>query len=809
MKPLFVNALLAVGLTALVTPVEGQSFRPANDSRAVKGFGTAVAVGGGDIIVGWPRNTPFTPMMAPDVAGDVLVYRRGPDGVWGQVDRLTASDGTVDNRFGRALDIDGDRLVIGATIQDGDRGAAYIFERDRAGTWREATRLRLVDPTGVQNLGRSVGLAGDFALVSSAAINEGRGGVVVFRRDPSGRWSEHSRIAGSDLEGGDLFGLAMAVEGDLAVVGAPLKNDRIGAAYVFRYDAERDRWREEAKLEDDGVGSNGQFGAAVVVRGGAVYVGAPGFDGAAGSVFAFERDPAGGGWVQVGRLSPFDAEQGSQFGIALAASDRELWVGAPFAASGEGRVHVFRAAETGEWGAAFQVTAENLMRQDFFGFALAVGGDIAAVSVANDDFGEGSVAIFERSEGRWEEVTKVWTTVEGMEPIVGAPVDCAGGTAAVFSCDDVNLLSFLPVQALGGGRGVEVNDVWGWTDSETGREYALVGRYDGTAFVDVTDAASPVYVGDLPLHRGAAGNVWRDIKVYADHAFIVSDGAGPHGMQVFDLRQLRNVASPPVVFDETAHYDGIASAHNIVINEATGFAYAVGANGGGETCGGGLHMIDIREPQNPTFAGCFADTNTGIRRTGYSHDAMCVIYQGPDSEHRSKEICFGANETALSVADVSDKSNPVPLSSASYPNVAYAHQGWISEDHRYFYLDDEGDELNGSVDRTRTLIFDIQDLDDPIMVKEHFGTTSASDHNLYIRGNLMYQSNYVAGLRILDISDPENPVEVGYFDTVAGQDRPGFAGSWSNYPFFESGTVLVTSGAEGLFILKRRETLVP
>jgi choice-of-anchor B domain-containing protein len=304
--------------------------------------------------------------------------------------------------------------------------------------------------------------------------------------------------------------------------------------------------------------------------------------------------------------------------------------------------------------------------------------------------------------------------------------------------------------------------------------------------------------------------VWRDIKVYKDHAFIVSDGAGLHGMQVFDLRQLRSVRNAPVSFAATAHYDGIGSAHNIVINEETGFAYAVGVNAAGETCGGGLHMIDIKEPTNPTFVGCFQDTSTGFQRTGYTHDAMCVVYDGPDTEYRGREICFGGNETALSIADVTDKSNPIALSSASYPSVGYAHQGWISEDHEYFYLDDEGDELQGTTNgRTRTLVFDIKDLDDPVLATEFFGTTAASDHNLYIKGNLMYQSNYVAGLRVIDISDPENPKEVGYFDTARGENVAGFAGTWSNYPFFASGTVVVTSGREGLFLVRKKQTLVP
>jgi len=148
---------------------------------------------------------------------------------------------------------------------------------------------------------------------------------------------------------------------------------------------------------------------------------------------------------------------------------------------------------------------------------------------------------------------------------------------------------------------------------------------------------------------------------------------------------------------------------------------------------------------------------------------------------------------------------------ASYPNVAYAHQGWLTEDHRYFYLDDEGDELAGTAPKTRTLVFDLSDLDDPVVSKEFFGTTPATDHNLYVRGRYMYQSNYVSGLRVIDVNDPVNPVEVGFFDTVPyGENAPGFAGSWSNFPYFKSGVVAATSMREGLFMIRYRpQALVP
>ena len=385
-------------------------------------------------------------------------------------------------------------------------------------------------------------------------------------------------------------------------------------------------------------------------------------------------------------------------------------------------------------------------------------------------------------------------------------VDCTDGRASHFGCGNVDLLSFVPISDLGGAPGARLNDVWGWTDEETGKEYALVGRSNGTSFVDITDPALPVTLGDLPLNDGANPSTWRDIKVYNEHAFIVADGAGPHGMQVFDLRQLRDVGDPPAAFEALTTYTGVGSAHNIVINEDTGYAFIVGAGGSGESCGGGLHMVNIHDPANPVFEGCFADEETGRRGTGYSHDAQCVIYHGPDTDHSGKEICFNSNETALSIADVTDKANPVALSNASYPNVAYAHQGWLTDDHAFFYMNDELDELGGEIEGTRTLMWDVADLDDPQYVGAYFSGNPSSDHNLYIKGNLMYQSNYASGLRIVDISDLHNPVEVGFFDTISViPDAPGFSGSWSNYPYFESGTVIVTSGSEGLFLVKKRE----
>ena len=381
--------------------------------------------------------------------------------------------------------------------------------------------------------------------------------------------------------------------------------------------------------------------------------------------------------------------------------------------------------------------------------------------------------------------------------ILGGLQSCMNGFAGEYPCLDIDLLAFLDIQEVVDGLPLFVtatNDIWGWTDPETGVEYALLGMTSGTAFIDLSDPENPTTIAFLTSETGSS--VWRDIKVYRDHAFIVADAAANHGMQVFDLTQLRSISEPPVIVQETSLYTAIASAHNVAINEESGYAYIVGGNAGGQTCGGGLHMVNIQTPTEPEFEGCFLDNVNS-----YSHDVQCVIYQGPDVDYQGREICFGSNEVILSIADVTDKANPVKLSSIGYPNTAYAHQGWLSEDHRYFFMDDESDEGAGLVSTTRTLIWDVQDLEDPVLATEYFSSSTAADHNQYVRGNYLYQSNYESGLRILDISSPLEPEEVAFFDVMPNNEGPGFNGSWSNYPYFESGIVVVTSIDEGFFVL--------
>ena len=240
---------------------------------------------------------------------------------------------------------------------------------------------------------------------------------------------------------------------------------------------------------------------------------------------------------------------------------------------------------------------------------------------------------------------------------------CENGFAGSYPCSNYDLIGHIDLTTLGGNSG---NDCWGWTDPSSGKEYALMGLNSGTSFIDISDLEFPRIVGFLPTHT--TNSSWRDIKTYGNYAFIVSEASG-HGMQVFDLTKLGNLAvdSPAVTFTEDAHYSGFGRAHNIVINEAQGYAYAVGTN----TYNGGPHFIDISNPLNPLAAGGYGEDT-------YSHDAQVVTYNGPDSDYTGKEILIGSNQNEVVIVDVTDKANPTQISTINYPNIGYTHHGAIN-----------------------------------------------------------------------------------------------------------------------------------
>ena len=811
------TVLFALGLTPSVAAA--QTFASDRSlGRMMSGFGASLLIIGDEIAIGRSETGLFGASIASPRGGGVHLFRQGPDGNWTEHASIDPSDPAPGNGFGASLAGAGDLMAVGAPTAG--TGAVYLFQRT-GGSWRQVARFTLTDGTKSDGFGTQLAFRAGLLLIAAPGRDSGQGVVYAVRR-VGATWSS-PEVAASGRSPNDRFGASMALEGDRILIAAPGPNPvrgggpkdqpKAGSATVYRIAG--GKLSPESSLALPPLDSVVALGTAVHLAGDDAFLSAPTADRGVGAVYRFARH-ADGTWRAIDKLAaevvppaagPFPRPApGSQgLGLAITGAGGQIMIGAPsFASSRDGAVFAFAKAGA-RWVQTQRITAESGARSGF-GLVLAGSASRLLIAAPSGDFGEGLAFVWGLEAGQWRMLGRLIDKPYSLPAIAGGTEKkCQGGEAEGFTCQDVDLQAFLPINAIGGKRGVELNDIWGWTDPETGKEWALVGRVDGTSFVDVSDPVNPRYVADLPMTPGSRPNSWRDIKVYRNHAYIVADQVGQHGIQVFDLTRLRQAGSSPMTVAADTIYDKIASAHNIVINEETGFAYTVGNSGGGETCGGGLHIVDIREPRMPKFAGCWADRSTGISRTGYTHDAMCVTYRGPDTRYTGREICFNSSETAVGIADLSDKANPKRIGVADYPNTAYAHQGWLSEDHKYFFLDDEGDEGAGLVPKTRTLIWDVSRLDEPILVKEFLGTTSASDHNLYVRGRYLYQSNYLAGLRVIDIADPTNPVEVGYLDTVPwGENSPGFEGSWSNYPYFKSGTIIVSSIGQGLFVVKHR-----
>lgn len=382
----------------------------------------------------------------------------------------------------------------------------------------------------------------------------------------------------------------------------------------------------------------------------------------------------------------------------------------------------------------------------------------------------------------------------------GTAVPCSAGMAGDYPCHNVNLLAVVPKSELGAATPDSlVANLWGWTDSSTGKEYVLLTLQEGTAFIEITQPLTPTYLGLLPTHVPTATlSPYRDVKVYQDYAFIVGDSPSENGMQVFDLTTLRGITMP-TTFSATAHYDGFVDGHNLFIHEETGYAYVARRSGDG--CEG-VTIVNIQDPLNPTDAGCYEEG-------GVASDSVCVLYHGPDADYQGREICVIASDLDLVVGDVTSKTAPVTLAIRDHPNAARIHSAWFTEDHRYFLTVDMDDEHHYGLN-TRIFIWDASDLDNipaypdnPPLV--YLGPTTGSDHNIWVRGHYAYIGNLTAGLRILDLRQVAagQVTQAAYFDNYPAHNSPGHLhGAWAVYPYFESGVVAIADRREGLFLVR-------
>ncbi|MGB0715061.1 MAG: choice-of-anchor B family protein [Phycisphaerae bacterium] len=350
-----------------------------------------------------------------------------------------------------------------------------------------------------------------------------------------------------------------------------------------------------------------------------------------------------------------------------------------------------------------------------------------------------------------------------------------------FAASGVSLVNLVPLADFPGEQ-TRGSDIWGYT-SPSGRQYALVCFRKGMAVVEVTDPFSPSIVEYID--GGGIDQPWRDVKTYGEYAYVVTDGEGV-GLQIVDLSQVDT--GVVTLADTTDLGFGMSTAHNIAINEESGFAYLCGGN----LASGGIVAVDLADPLNPVIVGSWDET--------YVHDLQVVTYSG--GPYDGQEIAFSFNgQSGFYVIDVTDKSLMTTRSSVVYDTLAYSHQGWLTDDRQYVIMNDELDELFGDVTTTTTYVMDVSDLDAASLHTTFTNGIPATDHNLFLRDGFMYAANYASGLRVFDVRDVNAAVEVGYFDTYPLDDNAGSSGAWAAYVGFPGSIVLLNDRELGLFIL--------
>ncbi|RMG77947.1 MAG: choice-of-anchor B family protein [Bacteroidetes bacterium] len=343
--------------------------------------------------------------------------------------------------------------------------------------------------------------------------------------------------------------------------------------------------------------------------------------------------------------------------------------------------------------------------------------------------------------------------------LVLALLSCALFSPAMRAQDAQNVSLFANVKL----ADVRYSGSWSYVAGD-GTEYALLGAKSGTAVFPIDDPTNVTLSGFVP---GPVTN-WREITVIGDHAYVVTDATGVgHAMQVIDLGFL-----PDSVHLVTS-YDATFTKGHIIqkdIHSEAPYVYVCGTS-----TTQGVHIMDVSDPANPV--------EVGVYQPGYYiHDC-----------HVRGDRLFAAAfyEGKMDIVDISDKSNPVLLSSLVYGG-SNTHSSSLTEDGKYLIIADEKD---GNPAR----IWNIEDLSNPFEVAQYTGNPQSLVHNPYVRGDFAFISHNTEGLRVLDIADPTLPVEVGFYDTYDGPSG-GFSGLWSACPYFPSGKIIGGDRTKGLFV---------
>ena len=331
--------------------------------------------------------------------------------VTAEVAKLLALDGQAGDFFGVSVSLDGDRLAIGAYLDDDNgsaSGSAYVFERDADGSWFQVSKLLPLDGQAGDRFGVSVSLDGDRLAIGAYQDDDNgseSGSVYVFERDADGSWFEVSKLLPLDGQAGDRFGVSVSLDGDRLAIGAYQDDDNgltSGSAYVFERDADGS-WLEVAKLLPLDGQAGDQFGFSVSLDGDRLAIGAYTDDDngtSSGSAYVFERDADAGGF-EVSKLLALDGQAGDQFGFSVSLDGDRLAIGA-YAdddnGSESGSAYVFERDADAGWFQVSKLLPLDGQRSDHFGIEVSLDGDRVAIGAFTDDDSgsqSGSAYVFE------------------------------------------------------------------------------------------------------------------------------------------------------------------------------------------------------------------------------------------------------------------------------------------------------------------------------------------------------------------------------------------------------------------------------
>ncbi|MEE8155935.1 MAG: FG-GAP repeat protein [Phycisphaerales bacterium] len=373
-----------------------------------------------------------------------------------ELENLLASDGSMIDQLGRAVDIDGDVAVVGApgdADAGNNSGTAYVYQRDpKTMDWTEQQKLVASNPAAFDFFGFSVSIGGDLLIVGAPQLPPDAGVAYIFQR-MGDVWEEMAVIGPCDNDPGDSFGSSVAVIGpcDSAVIGAPGDDELgvdAGAVYVFVHQG--NEWVEQAKLTASNGASENRFGSSVAVSGETIIVGAPfgsGKIGGTGAAYIFELQ--GDTWEEVASIGPTNGELTDAFGSAVAIEGDRALVGAPShnALGKESGAAYFFVREDGFWSTGPQkiVPADGFAGQKF-GISVALANDRACIGVGKDDdagINAGAAYFFMQGGGQWAEISKL-TASDGVggeffglavaldedDAVIGEPLDDLNGLFA-------------------------------------------------------------------------------------------------------------------------------------------------------------------------------------------------------------------------------------------------------------------------------------------------------------------------------------------------------------------------------------------